>query len=84
MSISTHLSVTVQWLQYKVPLVGCFMPLVGMIRRPVESPLKTLNYHDSYYLLLLSNDRIIVILLVPDLPYIKSNNEHIYFIQSVI
>ena len=24
---------------FKVPLIGCFMPLVGVVRRPVESPL---------------------------------------------
>ena len=29
---------------FKVPIVGRFMPLIGVIRRPVESPLHTGSY----------------------------------------
>ena len=28
---------------FKVPLIGRFMPLIGVVRRPVESPLKAFN-----------------------------------------
>ena len=33
---------------FKVPLIGRFMPLVGVVRRPVESPLNLDNNMMSY------------------------------------
>ena len=45
---------------FKVPLVDRFMPLVGVIRRPVESPLNLSanQYSSSFYCTVVSDNHI--------------------------